>query len=84
MKIQNPYGRDGVWLKGNLHTHTEASPCGHYPLEEIAATYGDRIMKYDFLAITDHLLMTDVSAVEGINGMVVFRGVEFKKEGSSC
>jgi hypothetical protein len=37
-------------------------------------------MQYDFLAITDHLVMTDVSAVEGINGMTVFRGVEFKKE----
>ncbi|MDR1636409.1 MAG: hypothetical protein LBR93_03645, partial [Treponema sp.] len=80
MKIQNPYERNGVWLKGNLHTHTDASPCGHYPLEEVAATYRDRIMQYDFLAITDHLVMTDVSAVEGINGMVVFRGVEFKKE----
>jgi hypothetical protein len=80
MKILNPYGRDGVWLKGNLHTHTDASPCGHYPLEEVAATYADRIMQYDFLAITDHLGMTDVSAVQGINGMVVFRGVEFKKE----
>jgi hypothetical protein len=80
MKILNPYGQDGIWLKGNLHTHTEASPCGHYPLEEIATTYGDRIMKYDFLAVTDHLVMTDVSAVEGMNGMVVFRGVEFKKE----
>jgi hypothetical protein len=79
MKILNPYAQGGIWLKGNLHTHTEASPCGHYPLEEIAATYRDRIMQYDFLAITDHLVMTDVSGVEG-KGMVVFRGVEFKKE----
>jgi hypothetical protein len=80
VKILNPYERGGIWLKGNLHTHTEASPCGHYPLEEIAATYSDRIMKYDFLAITDHLGMTDVSAAQGMNGMVIFRGVEFKKE----
>ncbi|MDR0450353.1 MAG: CehA/McbA family metallohydrolase [Treponema sp.] len=80
MKIQNPYKAGGVWLKGNLHTHTNASPCGHYPLEEIAATYSDRIMKYDFLAVTDHLLITDVSAVQGMNGLVVFSGAEFKKE----
>jgi hypothetical protein len=80
MKVQNPYERGDLWLKGNLHTHTEASPCGHYPLEEIAATYSDRIMKYDFLAITDHLRLTDVSPVQGMNGLVVFGGVEFKKE----
>jgi hypothetical protein len=49
-------------------------------VEEVASTYADRIMQYDFLAITDHLGMTDVSAVQGVNGMVVFRGAEFKKE----
>jgi hypothetical protein len=80
MNILNPYTQEGLWLKGNLHTHTEASPCGHYPLAEVAGTYSDRIMKYDFLAITDHLLVTDISQVQGMNGIVLFSGIEFKKE----
>ncbi|MDR0877503.1 MAG: CehA/McbA family metallohydrolase [Treponema sp.] len=82
MYIINPYnlGSDGIWLKGNLHAHTQASPCGHYPLEEVAATYSDRIMKYDFLAITDHLQLTDVSPVQGMNGLIMFSGTEYKKE----
>ncbi|MDR2078941.1 MAG: CehA/McbA family metallohydrolase [Treponema sp.] len=80
MNISNPYSPDGLWLKGNLHTHTTNSSCGHYPLEEVAGTYADRIMKYDFLAITDHMILTDVSPVQGLGGMVVFTGVEYKPE----
>jgi hypothetical protein len=80
MNISNPYSPDGPWLKGNLHTHTANSSCGHYPLEEVAGTYADRIMRYDFLAITDHMILTDVSPVQGLEGMVVFAGVEFKPE----
>jgi len=68
------------WLKGNLHTHTKNSPCGHYPLEDVVGIYSDRIMKYDFLAVTDHVMLTDVSNVRDMNGMVVFSGVEYKKE----
>jgi hypothetical protein len=82
MTVINPYdpGAACIWLKGNLHAHTEASNCGHYPLAEVAGTYGDRIMKYDFLAITDHLQLTDVSPVQGMNGLVMFNGTEYKKE----
>jgi histidinol phosphatase-like PHP family hydrolase len=84
MNIINPYdsGTNRIWLKGNLHAHTEASSCGHYPLAEVAGTYSDRIMKYDFLAITDHMQVTDVSPVQGVNGLVMFGGTEFKKEAS--
>jgi predicted metal-dependent phosphoesterase TrpH len=80
MTIINPYGAGGIWLKGNLHTHTSASPCGHYPLEEVAALYGDRIMRYDFLAITDHLRRTAVDSAQGLNGLILFAGTEYKKE----
>ena len=82
MDIISSY-RAGVglqWLKGNLHTHTKNSPCGHYPLEDVVSIYSDRIMKYDFLAVTDHVMLTDVSNVRDMNGMVVFSGVEYKKE----
>jgi hypothetical protein len=46
----------------------------------VASVYGDRIMRYDFLAITDHWRLTDVSPARGLGGLVVFGGVEFKKE----
>jgi len=77
MNIISPYN-EGLWLKGNLHTHTTNSSCGYYPLEEVAGTYGDKAMKYDFLAITDHVYLTDISPVQGLNGLVVFAGVEYK------
>lgn len=39
------------WLKGNLHTHTDASD-GDSPVGEVARWYDDH--DYDFLVITDH------------------------------
>jgi hypothetical protein len=39
------------WLKGNLHTHTDASD-GDSPVGEVARWYDDH--SYDFLVITDH------------------------------
>ena len=69
-----------LWLKGNLHAHTKNSACGHYPVEDVAGLYSDWKLKYDFLAITDHLMITDISKVQGMNGMIVLNGVEYKKE----
>jgi hypothetical protein len=80
MKIASSYKNNAVALKGNLHTHTINSPCGLYPLEDIVNVYAGAYMNYDFLAITDHYSLTDISAVQGTGGMVVFSGVEFKKE----
>lgn len=39
------------WLKGNLHTHTDASD-GDSPVGDVARWYDDH--GYDFLVITDH------------------------------
>ncbi|MDL2228854.1 CehA/McbA family metallohydrolase [Treponema sp. OttesenSCG-928-L16] len=78
MGIVTSYRNEGLWLKGNLHTHTKNSACGFYPLEEVAGTYAANPMKYDFLAITDHESLTDVSSVQGLNDMIVFPGVEYK------
>lgn len=39
------------WLKGNLHTHTDASD-GDSPVGDVARWYDDH--NYDFLVITDH------------------------------
>jgi histidinol phosphatase-like PHP family hydrolase len=80
MNINNPYGQSGLWLKGNLHTHTRASPCGHYPLKDVAAIYSGPEMGYDLLAVTDHRILTDVSPVQGMNGLAVFGGTEYKKD----
>ncbi len=48
-----------MWLKGNTHAHTNNSD-GDAPLEEVAGWYQAR--GYDFLAITDHNAVTDVTA----------------------
>ncbi len=54
----NPYAdRRGLWLRGNLHTHTApASPCGQMPLEQALTCYAES--GYDFLAISDHMTLT--------------------------
>ena len=80
MKIINPYAGPGAWLKGNLHTHTNESVCGHYPLAQVLATYNFRTLAYDFIAITDHLKLTCVSAVQNMDSLIVFSGTEYKKE----
>ena len=82
MKICNPYNTpiEYIWLKGNLHTHTVASKCAFYPLSEVVSCYINRMLRYDFLAITDHQIITDVAAYQGVDGLVMLNGVEYKKE----
>ncbi|MDT8718345.1 hypothetical protein IAI10_16890 [Clostridium sp. 19966] len=77
--INNPYNSDGMWLKGNLHTHTENSPCGHYPLEKVIDMYTSFKMKYDFLAITDHYVLTELDKFKNNEEIILFSGVEYKK-----
>ena len=48
---QRAFEKDGKFLKGNLHTHTDISD-GKRPPLEVAGIYSD--LGYDFLAITDH------------------------------
>lgn len=78
MKIANPYDYSGVWLKGNLHTHTKNSKCGHYTLEEVLKLYTSYRMEYDYLAITDHYHITDLEGNEERDDIILFSGVEFK------
>lgn len=47
-----------MWLKGNTHAHTNRSD-GDAPLHEVAGWYQAR--GYDFLIVTDHNQVTDVS-----------------------
>lgn len=75
----NPYNIKGQWLKGNLHTHTKNSPCGHYSLNEVIDLYTSYKMNYDFLAITDHFSLTDLSDIINNPKVILFQGVEYKR-----
>lgn len=57
------------WFKGNTHTHTSKSDGDTAPAE-VARWYADR--DYDFLIITDHDQITEVSAP----GILLIRGEE--------
>ncbi len=62
------------WLKGNLHTHTTNSD-GDSPPEVVAAWYRDA--GYDFLALTDHDVLTPPGEVGAAAGsMLLVRGEE--------
>ncbi|MGL5151444.1 MAG: hypothetical protein ACRC7N_12830 [Clostridium sp.] len=78
MNLVNPYIYEGIWVKGNLHTHTENSKCGHYKLEDILKMYTSYRMEYDYLAITDHCQITDLDGNEDREDILLFNGVEFK------
>jgi len=68
MRIEHPYQPRGPrWLRGNLHTHTTMSD-GEKPPQTVIDHYHAR--GYDFLAITDHDQITDVSAYD-LRGMVL-------------
>ncbi|MBQ4042371.1 MAG: CehA/McbA family metallohydrolase [Clostridia bacterium] len=59
------------WLKGNLHTHTTRSD-GKASPEESAALYREH--GYDFLALTDHWV---VSENESVDGLLLLSGAEY-------
>jgi hypothetical protein len=50
------YSADQRWFRGNLHCHTTNSD-GALPPEEVIGHYAS--LGYDFLGLTDHLLLTD-------------------------
>jgi hypothetical protein len=74
MKIEysNPFTAPGVWLKGNLYTHTTTSDGVKTP-QETVIHYSK--CGYDFLSITDHGTSVDLTALDDC-GMVLIRGQE--------
>jgi len=72
MLFENPFEADGEWYKGNLHTHTTNSD-GAWSPDRVAAEY--RAKGYNFLFITDHGTVTDVSDLSG-DGLLVLNGTE--------
>ncbi|MCB9871616.1 MAG: CehA/McbA family metallohydrolase [Ectothiorhodospiraceae bacterium] len=61
-----PFGREGRFYRGNLHTHSTRSD-GRLPPEEVMRTY--REAGYDFLVLSDHFMerydypVTDTTAM---------------------
>ena len=78
--ILNLYDKKGIWLKGNLHTHTQNSHCGRYPIEKVIEMYTSYKMNYDFLAITDHYVLTELKDFIDDDKIILFQGMEYKDE----
>ncbi len=76
MDWTNPFAMPGRWLKGNLHTHTTRSDGRADPDERIAAY---RAAGYDFLALTDHFVVS-TDAAKSTDEFLVIDGVECHTE----
>ncbi len=67
---------DGVWLKGNLHSHTTVSD-GAFAPETLAGLYASA--GYSFLSMTDHNLMVPHENLQE-KGLLLLAGVEHDLE----
>ncbi len=68
----NPFDAPGSWYKGCLHLHSTESD-GSMPPERILMHY--RNAYYDFVALTDHEVVTDRSEASSAS-FLVLRGIE--------
>lgn len=66
----NPFERDGMWLKAQLHAHSTESD-GHLPPHHLAYAYDQA--GFDVLSITDHWRLTDVP---GPRELIMLPGAE--------
>lgn len=66
----NPYGPGGTWYKGQVHCHTDRSD-GALPPEDVVQRYAD--LGFDFVALTDHNVITRVT------GSILVLGQEYGK-----
>jgi hypothetical protein len=72
LSYENPFDESGIWLRGNLHTHTVHSD-GHLMPEQHAERYRDS--GYGFLAVTDHGEYVDTRGLSG-KGLTMIQGEE--------
>ncbi len=77
--MPNPFNQPGSWLRGNVHTHTTRSD-GYLSPQQTVDEYAAR--GYDFLAITDHLILTDPGELDP-HGMTLIPGAEMFVPGGS-
>lgn len=73
-KIESPYfqGPGAIWLRGNLHTHTQCSDGVASPQDTISR-YAK--LGYDFLMLSDHDVLADYRGLDAC-GMTLLRGEE--------
>lgn len=64
---------DGIWLKGNLHTHTTNSD-GELPPEKVVNAYKER--GYQFLCLSDHNIFTAYPQFNEKDKFLMIPGVE--------
>jgi hypothetical protein len=76
MRWQSPFALPGNWYRGNLHTHTTQSDGRRSP-EDAIAWY--REQGYDFLALSDHWVLTPGRAVS--QGFITLTATELNGEG---
>ncbi|APR75211.1 Phosphoesterase PHP [Minicystis rosea] len=76
---EKPAPRPRGFLKGQLHAHTGNSGDSETDPREAAAWYAAR--GYDFVVFTDHNVVTDIPAPEG---MLVLRGIELTQNLRRC
>ncbi len=76
----NPFQSPGIWLKGNIHTHTTATDGVRTPQEAVDHY---RENGYDFLAITDHGTLIDTSPLES-NGITLIPSQEISVGSSAA
>lgn len=75
--MTSAFDAPGRWMRGNLHLHTTESDGELQPQQ---AVDGYRKQGYDFLAITDHDVVTDMDELDG-GGMTLIPGVEIAPPG---
>jgi hypothetical protein len=72
MIFENPFRRPGRFFRGNTHTHSTESD-GEQTVQERFEAYHCR--GYDFLVMTDHFTVSDVSGCGG-EGFLAMSGIE--------
>ncbi len=72
MSNANPFKHPGQWYRGNTHSHSTESD-GKLPMAERFAAY--REAGYDFLVLTDHRKVNDVS-IYSDDGFLAISGSE--------
>lgn len=77
VEFADPFTQPGRWWRGCLHVHSTGSD-GRLEPAEVASHY--RALGYDFLALSDHRVITEPPTVEG---MVVLRAAEVNTSGEA-
>lgn len=69
---QSCFPEKGIWLKGNIHSHSTVSD-GMFTPEELAEGYAEN--GYDFLSMTDHNILEPHDELTGA-GFLLLTGLE--------